>query len=480
MKRAWAGTICIEGEQTGDGRFIVAGALEWAELPLPLGALSEEFHAGMFMTGGVQVGTIETITREGDEIRATGYFDDEIPEAAELIRRMEAGTAAHGDEVYVSVDPDNWDVEIIYSDAEDEGVILLASGEGQPFPFRERARTAAAGDGDPGEDGEVLWTESVDTIVERYTRLRIRGATVCSIPAFDRAIIRLTDEAATPAEEPAETDDSGGEEEDAEATTASLLTAAAIPVDPPSAWFADPQFGATPEEDPRLVRDPNTDVIGAPLTITDEGQVFGHLATWGSCHIGHRGVCVSPPHSSSGYAHFATGYVAPADCDCGPVPTGVITMGTGHADLTLNARDAAAHYDNTGTVVADVTMGEDEHGPWMAGALRPGVTPEQIRELRGSSPSGDWRSIGGRLELVAVLAVNVPGFPVPRAQSRVASGAQVALVAAGADRLVGARTPAQRRAVEDTGLAERIARLERVMAPVELEQLRNRVHAEAR
>jgi hypothetical protein len=28
-----------------------------------------------------------------------------------------------------------------------------------------------------------------------------------------------------------------------------------------------------------------------------------------------------------------------------------------------------------------------------------------------SDVSGDWRRIGGNLELVAVLAVNVPGFP---------------------------------------------------------------------
>jgi hypothetical protein len=35
------------------------------------------------------------------------------------------------------------------------------------------------------------------------------------------------------------------------------------------------------------------------------------------------------------------------------------------------------------------------------------------------------------LELVAALAVNVPGFPVQRPNARVASGAQISLVAAG-------------------------------------------------
>jgi hypothetical protein len=55
----------------------------------------------------------------------------------------------------------------------------------------------------------------------------------------------------------------------------------------------------------------------------------------------------------------------------------------------------------------------------------------QIRALRASAPSGDWRPINGSLELVAVCQVNVPGFPIARAL--VASGKVMALVAAGAN-----------------------------------------------
>ena len=66
------------------------------------------------------------------------------------------------------------------------------------------------------------------------------------------------------------------------------------------------------------------------------------------------------------------------------------------------------------------------HGIWVTGALRPGVTPQHIRELRGASLSGDWRRIGGSLELVG------PGFPVPRADIELtaAGNAPLALVAA--------------------------------------------------
>lgn len=45
--------------------------------------------------------------------------------------------------------------------------------------------------------------------------------------------------------------------------------------------------------------------------------------------------------------------------------------------------------------------------------------------------SGDWRKIGSSLELVGILAVNTPGFPVPRARAGLVAGAQVSLIASG-------------------------------------------------
>jgi hypothetical protein len=81
------------------------------------------------------------------------------------------------------------------------------------------------------------------------------------------------------------------------------------------------------------------------------------------------------------------------------------------------------------------------------------VSPEQIRALRASAPSGDWRPIKGRLELVAVLQVNVPGFPMARAQ--VASGYVTALVAAGAAAIAQLRGP---------NIGQRLERIERALS----------------
>ena len=172
-----------------------------------------------------------------------------------------------------------------------------------------------------------------------------------------------------------------------------------------------------------------------PLTVTDEGRVYGHLASWKdpitgeqTCHIGIPGVCVTPPHSEAGYAYFHTGV---ADTDQGQIPAGRITLGTGHAGRLARPRPAVEHYDNSGTMVAKVRAGEDAHGIWVAGALRSDATPQQIETLRMTPLSGDWRELGGHIELVAALAVNTGGFPVPRVGVGISNGAQVSLVAAG-------------------------------------------------
>lgn len=210
--------------------------------------------------------------------------------------------------------------------------------------------------------------------------------------------------------------DAGGGDA-APADPAASLEAAAAPLAPPRAWFADPKLDGP-----------------TPLRVDEHGRVFGHLAAWGVCHIASpagEGVCVEAPHSAMGYARFHTGTLQTSDGSV--IDVGRLTMGTGHAGPRANGAAAAAHYDHTGMAVADVRAGEDAFGIWVAGALRPEVTPEQIRTLRASPLSGDWRrdESTGSLELRAALAVNVPGFPIPRPAGMVASGALESLVASG-------------------------------------------------
>ncbi len=186
------------------------------------------------------------------------------------------------------------------------------------------------------------------------------------------------------------------------------------PIAPPLAWFQNPGL-----------KEPT------PLTITDDGHVYGHIALWGTCHTGgeQHGQCVTPPRSHTNYSHFRTGAILTSEGR--EVAVGHLTLDTKHANQRLNAVRASAHYDHTGHVAADVSVGEDQHGIWFSGALRPDLTDSAVRSLRSAPLSGDWRRIRGNLELVAALGVNMPGFPVPRPNGLVASGLMQSLVASG-------------------------------------------------
>lgn len=217
------------------------------------------------------------------------------------------------------------------------------------------------------------------------------------------------------------------------------LVAGAGPLAPPRGWFEVPE--------------PNRKTA---LTITEDGQVYGHIASADTPHIGFAGRPVYAPRSATGYAYFHVGAVKTAEGD--EVPIGKITVGAGHADMRAGYRAAAEHYDNSARAVAVVRATDGKHGIWACGALLPGLDEHAIAELRRSPISGDWREIGGNLELVAALAVNTPGFPIPRTTARVAGGRELALVAAGVVYPDDYPAPSSHAENED----ERVARIVRV------------------
>lgn len=184
----------------------------------------------------------------------------------------------------------------------------------------------------------------------------------------------------------------------------------------PIAWFRDP--GLTEP---------------TPLTVTPDGRVFGHLCEFDRAHIGFGGRRVYAPRDDD-MSFFLTGATDVLDDDGNTIEisVGKLTMNTGHAstDDGVSAAVAASHYDHTGSIAALVNAGNDRIGVWLAGAIMPDLDAFTTRRFRSCGASGDWRPIGGQLRLVAALSVPVGGFPIPRA--RVASGAPLALVAAGA------------------------------------------------
>ena len=383
----WEGVIAREGEMTGDGRLIEDGALRWDDLPIPLRVAFKDVGGH---DGAEVCGRIETVERrDGGDIYATGTFDLGSAVGTEAFRQV-SEQMSNG----VSIDTDDVTFRIMAKADMPEADVADSDNAAEPSPDG-RVKVAAMSSSD-----ELTVIESA----------RLRAATLVAVPAFATARVYAAGKAPV---QPAEATE---DEETVEASAAPLsrdsLTAAAIPTAPPEAWFKDPALtGPT------------------ALVVEDDGRVYGHIAAWGTCHIGQIGKCVEPPTSPSNYAYFRTGALRTAEGTS--VAVGHLTMGTGHAGPRDSANAAAEHYDNTGTVFADVAAGEDAYGIWVAGSLRPGITAEQVRVARSAPISGDWRTIRGSLELVGALAVNVPGFPVPRPQGLLASGEVKSLQASG-------------------------------------------------
>lgn len=390
---AWEGVIAREGEQTGDGRLIEVGALRWDELPIPLRVAFKDVGGH---DGAEVCGRIEAVERrDNGDIYATGTFDLGSAVGTEAYRQV-SEKMSNG----VSIDTDD-----------------------VTFRIMAKADLAAADDDtddspEADEEGRVkvasMSSSDEVTVIESA---RLRAATLVAVPAFASARVYAAGQVPAPAEpsESGENADSGADfarSEDADPLNRDALIAAAIPTAPPESWFEDPGLtGPT------------------ALVIEDDGRVYGHIAAWGTCHIGQIGKCVEPPTSPSNYAYFRTGALQTAEGTS--VAVGHLTMDTGHAGPRDSASQAAAHYDNTGYVFADVAAGEDAYGIWVAGSLRPGIPAERVRVARSAPISGDWRTIRGSLELVGALAVNVPGFPVPRPKGLLASGEVKSLQASG-------------------------------------------------
>ncbi len=385
-------------EPTGDGRDMSGCAWTWRDPSASTLPLMFQDQTDMGHFGARLAGHLTAVTETGGTVYAEGrFYDSDTGRAA---RDLLLGGRAFG----VSVDP---------------GAV--------------QATWACV-----AEDEDGWCTEELIT----FDAYEVIGLTMTPFPAFARAAITLADTGAALAVAEADhafTDGNGdgrcdaclaedadgnctqvcdleegehdaGPPAEGEASVVVTAASSALLTAPPAAWF----HLAEPTELGELI-DQGDGTWAMPLTITDDGQVYGHVARWGQCHTGYAGRCVQPPASASGYRDFHVGQVVTAEGEA--LSVGCLTVGADHAPNYLRAAGAQDHYAHTALAWADVVATDGAFGPWVAGALRPNVTPELVRVLRASSLSGDWR--GG--ELVAALAVNTPGFPIRR-EALTASG----------------------------------------------------------
>lgn len=397
------------GLSTGDGRRFAAGGITLTEVPFPFewARVREGGHNGAVGVGVVQEATVLTVkdaiagewisaeAAKGMDPKMTGVWAkgemhdgvsrEEMPrlaeDVAEAMHLMGAGTLGP------SVDLDSF-----------EGVPVLA-----------------------GTDEVVDW-EMIEAYYDEHgeepkiellvTEGRVRAATLVSIPAFAETSRPLE---LIPAEEPADAE-AAASTHAAELELAQAMTASAA-TRPSVAAFSLPELAGP-----------------TPITFDwERGVVFGHIATWKTCHVGYAEVCVTAPKDESGgYASFNRFPVETEDGDT--VWAGRITVGGRHAGLDLDASKTMAAYDGK-AVAAHVRAYEDEHGIVVAGVIELAADDPHRASLDRRKVSGDWRETAAGLSLVEVLALSPgprahaePGFPIPGTFS--VNGRQTALTAA--------------------------------------------------
>jgi hypothetical protein len=465
--RRWRGPLAPIGRPTGDGRRFAANALSSRDLPLPVAwpRVDEGGHKS-----AVTVGRIDGIDYGKDgEVSGWGIIFDPDPEKLPRLKQDadEAYFLLENGTLGPSVDLDDMEFHPLGEQfANEDGKQEIEVTKGRisritlvPIPafsemrftldeldadeYAEMTAVTAAGvavgmDQLPvAPDAEwdpVTWATGENAVGALYER---DGETLFPVAALVAGAVQLVpgavaDAVSMLAYRAHELDVPPGAQQAMRQELEALTAACELPAPPWAQQAALVASGArTPDAPPvALFQDPK---FSGPTPVrierTDDGHLryFGHVATWGVCHIGFPGQCVTAPRSRTQYSYFHTGSAETSDK--GRIKTGRITLGGGHADTRLGFQAALGHYDDSGLAAADVRAGEDAYGIWVSGVVRPGVDTARLAELASAPLSGDWRNVAGGMELVAALAVNTPGFPVVNVRRRGAD--DYALVAAG-------------------------------------------------
>lgn len=432
----WSGPLAPIGVNSADMRRLGDTArLDTRELPLPLlyqPTLSQRHE------GAVQgLAVLRRVWVEDGVLHGEGTFDGRDPDAAKIADKIQRGylgwVSVDLDKALMELDESNPDqpVEVARSwrlsgatlvgqpafDTHAKIRIVDKPQPGEPAPLEEDAELVEIAE-PTGEDEGIVSDDS-----------KIPPGKTPDIPRNPAEQAPPVPPVAPRADEPVVLDDVLDDEEDDEEkqrkkgkavpfkpsqadVQRACLIASAIPLAPPKAWFANPRFSKP-----------------TAMHVTEQGQVYGHLAEWNRPHMSFPGQYIYAPKSPSAYREFEVGSVLTAEGDY--LRVGTLTAGTSHAEHGLTASETMAFYSDTGYGAAIVRAGEDEHGIWVAGSLAPGASGEQIATLRRAPLSGDWRDNGRGLDLVAALAVNRPALPVLRASVYLHDDKPVSLVAAG-------------------------------------------------
>jgi hypothetical protein len=453
---AWSGVLAPLGAPSGDGRVIAAppGAPQSRTLPLPL---LYQAQTGPGHDGASVVGNITRVWAQDGQLMGEGSFDLGDPDAREVVRKIDAGYHRW---VSVSLSDDNVEMQYwrdgkqidameaalaedpstvrpvrVFTDWRLMSATLVAEpafgdacitivvpdldddeGEepsGQPgtgpadddeepngspvtaaaVSAEKRKRAEKNGDAMGGGSYPIENEADLDAAIKAIGRAGGSSGTDADRNKARRWVIKQARKLGLSNKIPDNWNPDGTLKTPAKHALIAAgspawyqAVADAVPMEPPSEWFADPELTG-----PTKIR------------VREDGRIYGHIAPWDAEHAAIPGQL--PPHATDlSYAKF---HRHPVRCSDGSrVKTGPLA-GAGHADHRERSIWAVQkHYDDPRFVLADVVVGEDEHGIWCSGSLRPGVTAEQVLFADRYSFSGDWRNG----ELLAACLASVPGF----------------------------------------------------------------------
>ena len=164
-----------------------------------------------------------------------------------------------------------------------------------------------------------------------------------------------------------------------------------------------------PQGPRRLVRRPAADRTHPPDRHRGGPGVRPHR---GVVHLPHRlrRTSASPRRTQPPATPTSPPAGAPRRRLARPGP-GCISLGGGHAGGRLRPRGAIEHYDSTSTAVADVAVGEDDHGIWCAGWVRPGTSDDVVTRCGPATSPGTGARSAASMEMIAALGGQRRRFP---------------------------------------------------------------------
>jgi hypothetical protein len=381
----WLAVVAIEGLETPDHRMAEKGSLSNRTLPLPITwAPTCDDHEN-----DVVVGQVTEVFREGDEVRARGTWD--TSDAAIEVRRLVDEQVLRWVSMVIDT-PRAWEVRA------NEDACLTDDG--------------------PDEGTECIFTEVIlDADIAKITVVDHPAWPGSVIVPGDAEIPALTDRGRPAADVSTATDIPTP----ADALVASVTAAELSPTWwfhrsdlPPSSWFDDPEFTSY-----------------TPITITDEGRIFGHFAP----DVEHVSGYGRPPRGAEFSDHRF--HVRPQPTSDGRVvDVGIVVGGVGHAPEGLSIAQVQQYYagGRDALEVARVRVGLDTHGLWGTGMINPTLDDDQIYQAATLGFSVDYRRPRwgvGPWDLIAISSgILVEGYSKGR-ESLVACGSQTRLILVG-------------------------------------------------